>query len=175
MGHEEIWNTLADLITEFRKKEETIPPDVMADLRAAKTLIQVLKADPSCVENVPDIDVYLENVESYLIMEAHKKFGAEFADEWMTKLREARKITTEEKRIESASRFVPGLPRGQHWVRIQVSKETPKKEVKKLVEELGLSFEEQKDGYMLIYGESEKLKLFVKKTAEKFGGQRRNS
>ena len=175
MGREELWKALADLINEFRKKGETIPSDIMTDLRAAKTLLQLLKADPNCVDNVPSIEAYFGNVESYLVMTAHEKFGEQFAHEWMEKLKEARKITTEEKRIESASRFVPGLPRGQHWVRIQVSKETPKKEVKKLVEELGLSFEEQKDGYMLIYGESEKLKLFVNKTAEKFGGQRRNS
>jgi len=170
MGREEIWKTLADLITEFRKKKETIPPDVMADLRAAKTLIQVLKADPNRVENVPTIDFYLGNVESYLITEAHKKFGAEFADEWMEKLKEARRIKAKEEEIEPTARFVPGLPKGQHWVRIQISKETPEKEVKKLAEESELSFKEQKDGYMLVYGENEKLKLFVKKTAEKFGG-----
>jgi hypothetical protein len=142
----------------------------MADLRAAKTLIQVLKADPRCVENVPDIDIYLENVESYLIMEAHKKFGAEFADKWMTKLKEASKITVEENVMEPVSRFVPGLPRGQRWVRVQITKETPEIEVKRLAEESGLTYKEQKDGYVLVYGESEKIKLFVKKAAEKFGG-----
>jgi hypothetical protein len=170
MGREEVWKTLDDLITQFRKRDETIPPDVMADLRAAKTLIQVLKADPRCVENVPDIDIYLENVESYLIMEAHKKFGAEFADKWMTKLKEASKITVEENVMEPVSRFVPGLPRGQRWVRVQSTKETPAIEVKRLAEESGLTYKEQKDGYVLVYGESEKIKLFVKKAAEKFGG-----
>jgi len=170
MGREDVWKTLADLITEFRKKGETVPPDVMADLRAAKTLIHVLKADPNRVENVPTIEAYLGNVESYLIMEAHKKFGAEFADGWMEKLKEAGKLTAEEERIESTSRFVPGLPRGHHWVRIQISEETPEKEVKRLAEESGLSYKKQKGGYVLVYGEKEKLKLFVKKTAEKFGG-----
>jgi len=170
MRYGEVWKTLADLITEFRKRGETIPSNVMADLRAAKTMIQVLRADPERVENVPTIEAYLGNVESYLIMEAHKKFGAEFADDWMERLREARKITAEEEKIEPASRFVPGLPRGQHWVRVQISNEMPEKEVKRLAEESGLSFKKMRDGYALVYGEGEKLKLFVKRTAEKLGG-----
>jgi hypothetical protein len=172
MGHGEVWKTLADLITEFRKKGETIPPNVMADLRAAKTMIQVLKADPNRVENVPNIETYLGNVEAYLIMEAHTKFGAEFANEWMEKIREARKTTAEEKATAPASRFVPGLPRGHQWVRLQISNETPEKEVQRLADELGLSYKRQRDGYMLVYGEGEKLKLFVKKTAEKLGAEK---
>lgn len=175
MGREEVWKTLDDLITQFRKRDATIPPDVMADLRAAKTLIHVLKADPRCVENVPDVDIYLENVESYLIIEAHKKFGAEFADEWMTKLKEARKITVEEKPTEPASRFVPGLPKEQRWIRVQITKETPETEVKRLAEELGLSYKRQSGEHVLVYGENEKIKLFVKKTAEKLVAQKRNS
>jgi hypothetical protein len=44
------------LITESRKKEETIWSDFMADLLGVKTLIQVPKADPTYFENVPVAD-----------------------------------------------------------------------------------------------------------------------
>jgi len=67
---------------------------------------------------------------------------------------------------------VPGLPRGQKWVRVQVSKETPEKEIKKLAEETGLSFKVQRDGYVLVYGEDERLKLFVKQAGEKLSGKK---
>jgi len=167
MGHDEVWKTLADLITEFRRRGEPIPSNVMEDLRAAKTMIQVLRADPNRIENVPSIELYLGNVESYLIFEAQKKFGSEFVEEWMQKIREARETKAVEEKPEPSSRFVPGLPRGQRWVRVQISKETAEKEVKGLADELGLSHKKQKNGYMLVYGEEEKLKLFVKKTAEK--------
>jgi len=170
MGYGEIWKILDDLIIEFRKRGETIPPNVMEDLRAAKTMIQVLKADPSRAENIPSIEMYLSNVESYLIFTAHQKFGAEFAQGWMEKLREARKtvhVGEEEKAWEPASKFVPGLPRHKKWVRVQVSDETPKNEIKQLAAECGLSTRMQTDGYMLVYGEDEKLKLFVQKTGEK--------
>jgi hypothetical protein len=82
-----------------------------------KKLLQLRKVNANCVDNVPSIEAYLGNVESYLIMKAHEKFGEQSAHEWMKRLKEARKIATEEERIESASKFVPGLPRGHHWGR----------------------------------------------------------
>jgi len=171
MGYGEIWKILDDLIIEFRKRGENVPPNVIEDLRAAKTMIQVLKADPTRTENVPSIEMYLENVESHLIFTS-QKFGPKFAESWMRKLYEARKTVRmgeEEKAWEPTSKFVPGLPRGQKWVRVQVSAETPKNEMKKLAAECGLSTRMQTDGYMLIYGDGAKLKLFVQKTGEKLG------
>jgi len=73
MDHEEVWKVLNDLIIEFRKKGETVPPEVMADLRAAKTLIHVLKADPTKKENVPTIEMYLGNVEFRFLRKLLKK------------------------------------------------------------------------------------------------------
>jgi len=167
MGHEEVWKTLNNLIIEFRKKGETIPPEVMADLRAAKTLMQVLKADPTKKENVPTIEMYLGNVESHLVLAAQASFGSEFVNRWMKRLRDAREKPDVELPAETASKFVPGLPRGQRWVRVQVSEETPKEEIEELVKEIGLACKMQDDGFMLVYGEGEKLKRFIKRTAAK--------
>jgi len=167
MGHEEIWKTLNDIIVEFRKNGEIIPPEVMEDLRAAKTLIHVLKADPAKMENVPTIEMYLNNVESHLIFAAQAKFGAKFVNLWMIRLKEAREKPDVEVPAETASKFVPGLPRSQRWVRVQVSSETPKEEIEELVKESGLACKMQDDGYMLVYGDGEKLKHFIKRTAAK--------
>jgi len=167
MGHEEVWKTLNDLIIEFRKKGEIIPSEVMEDLRAAKTLIHVLKADPTKTENIPVIETYLGNVESHLIFAAQTIFGSEFVNHWMKKIQEAREKPDLEVPATTASRFVPGLPRGQRWVRVQVSEETPKEEIEELVEKSGLTCKMQDDGYMLVYGDGEKLKQFIKRTAAK--------
>jgi hypothetical protein len=43
MSYEEKWKVLADLLAELQEKGETIPADVINDLRSAKTMIQVLK------------------------------------------------------------------------------------------------------------------------------------
>jgi len=170
MGYGEIWKILDDLIIEFRKRGETIPPNVIEDLRAAKTMIQFLKADPKRAENIPSIEMYLSNVESYLIFTSQQKFGVEFAENWMKKLHEARKtirIGEEEETWKPASKFIPGVPRDQKWLRVQVSAETPKNKIERLAAECGLSTRIQADGYVLVYGDDEKLKFFVQKTGEK--------
>lgn len=167
MGHEKVWKTLNDLVIEFRKRGESVPPSVINDLRAAKTLIHVLKADPTKIENVPVIETYLGNVESHLIFTAQTAFGSEFVKHWMRKIWNAREKPDVETPAEPASKFVPGLPRGQRWVRVQVSEETPKEEIEELVRQSRLTCRMQENGYMLIYGKGEKLKNFIKRTAAK--------
>lgn len=176
MGYVEIWKILDELIVEFRKRGEPVPTNIIEDLRAAKTMIQVLQADPKRVEHVPTIEMYLGNVESYLIFVADQKFGSEFADGWMEKLREAKKtvrIGEKEASWEPTSKFVPGVPKGQRWLRVQVSVETPETEIKQSASEFGLSTKVQADGYVLVYGDDEKLKRFVQKTGEKLRRQKR--
>lgn len=161
MRYEETWKVLADLITELRKKGEVIPASVMNDLRSAKTMIQILKADPSHTENIPRIETYLGNVEFYLISLAQEKFGSEFVEQWIGKLGKARKRISEEEEVEAVSRFVAGLPRGKCWVRVQVSEDTPQEDIENLAEENGLSHKRQRNGYVLVYGDDESVKSFV--------------
>jgi hypothetical protein len=172
MSYEENWKVLADLLTELRKKGEKIPTDVMNDLRSAKTMIQILKADPTHIENIPRIETYLRNVESYAILVAQEKLGTGFVERWLRKLEKARKTKIEEKE-KVTPRFVPGLPRDKNWVRIQISKDTPRQDVESLVKENKLSCKMQKNGYMIVYGNGESIKSFVKKMAEKFRGTRK--
>jgi len=166
MGYEEVWSVLADLLTELRNKE-AIPADVMSDLRSAKTMIQILKADPTHIENIPRIETYLENVEFCLISVAQEKSGSEYVKRWMKKLEEARRKVPEGEKA-APHRFIPGIPRGKRWVRVQVSEDTPQRGIEKLAEKNELSYEMQEDGYVLVYGKNENLKTFVKKLAGKF-------
>ncbi len=161
MNYEENWKVLADLFTELRRKGEKIPADVMNDLRSAKTMIQILKADPTHIENIPRIETYLGSVESYAIFVAHEKLGTEFVERWLRKLEKAKRVKIEEKE-EAPPRFVPGLPRDKNWVRIQISEDAPRKDVERLVKENRLSCKMQKNGYMLVYGNGESIKSFVK-------------
>jgi hypothetical protein len=168
MGHNQVWKTLDSLVAEFRKHGQTVPPNIIEDLRSAKTLIQVLKADPKHAENIPTIEMYLGNVESYLIFEAHKKIGAAFAEDWMQRLREARKAAeAEEELLEPSSKFVSGMPRDQKWLRVQVSDEMQENKIKTTAAECGLSTRIQPDGYLLVYGDDNGIKLFIQKIGEK--------
>jgi len=166
MGYEEVWNVLEDLIAILRNKGQLIPANVMSDLHSAKTMIQVYKADTAHIENIPRIEIYLENVETQLISIFQEKAGPEFAAKWMKKLEEARRKVSEEK--EESARFVPGIPRDKHWLRVQISEATPRKEIEKLAKENSLSYKIQKDGYILVYGDDKNVKAFVKKMAAKF-------
>ena len=161
MGYEEVWKVLADLLTNLRKAGERIPANVMNDLRSAKTMIQILKADPTHIENLPRIEAYLEDVESYLIFLAQNKFGSDYVEQWMKKLEGARREIYEEGEPRVVSRFVPGLPRAERWVRIHVSEDAPKRAIERLAEENQLSYRMQEDGYMLVYGDVERIKAFV--------------
>ena len=168
MGRNQVWKTLDSLVAEFRKHGQTVPQNIIEDLRSAKTLMQVLRADPKHEENLPTIEMYLGNVESYLIFEAHKKIGAAFAEDWMRRLREAREAAeVEEEPLEPSSKFVSGAPRDQKWLRVQVSDEMPENEIKKIATECGLSTRIQPDGYLLVSGDESGIKLFIQKTGEK--------
>jgi len=171
MSYEENWKVLADLLTELRKKGEKIPPDVMNDLRSAKTMIQILKANQTHLEGIPRIETYLRNVESFAVLVAQEKLGTEFVERWLRKLEKAKKTEIEEEKV--TPRFVPGLPRDKNWVRVQISEDTPKEDVETLVKKNKLSCKMQKNGYMLVYGNGESIKSFVKKMAEKFRGTRK--
>lgn len=166
MGYEEVWRMLADLLKELRNKDETIPANVMNDLRSAKTMIQILKADPTHTENIPRIETYVENVESHLIAGSQENFGAEYVKQWMKKLEKARRRVDEKE--ETAPRFVSGIPRGKEWVRVQVSKATPQSTLEALAKENRLSLRRQDDGYVLVYGRNENIRAFLKKLGEKF-------
>ena len=171
MGYEAVWKVLSDLVTELRRRDEAIPPEVMEDLRSAKTMIQILKADPARTETLTRIETYLEKVESRLFYIAREKIGPENAEQWMQKLAKARRKIHEE--VTPPPRFVPALPRDKHWVRIQVSEDTPREDAERLAEGTGLSYRMQENGYLLVYGDEKGIKSFVKKMAEKFRGARK--
>ncbi|MEM3703791.1 MAG: DUF2096 family protein [Candidatus Bathyarchaeia archaeon] len=166
MGYLAVWKVLEEMITDLKKRGVSVPADIFNDLKCAKTLINVLKADPASLETSQKIEECLNNVEAYLITEG-QKFGDKYVEAWIKKLEEAsRKVLDEE---EKENRFVPGLPRDQRWLRIKPSKEMTIEALKTLAGESNLSFGVQSDGCLLVYGDDERLKDFVKKMATKYG------
>ena len=163
MGYEEKWKSIADFLIELQKEGEQIPEDVINDLRSAKTMIQVLIADPNNMESISRIDTYLRNVESYAINTA-EKHGTKQVEAWLKKF----EIKNREEEKETISRFVTGIPRQKKWVRIQISEDTPSNDIKKLVKISDLSYKIQKNRYILVYGNGENIKSLMKKMTERF-------
>lgn len=171
LGYLAAWKVLEKMVTDFKKRKVTIPAQVMSDLKNARTVINILKAEPDREETVQRIEEYLRNVESYLVSEGQNRFGTEYVDEWLKRVDDAGTKAVDEEKEES---FVPGLPRQQKWLRITPSAELPLEKLKAFAENLSLSYTVQPDGCLLVFGEEKAIKDFVKKIAAKYKPKTRN-
>jgi hypothetical protein len=165
MGYTATWRILEDIIIELRKKGVTIPPNVMTDLKSAKLMINISQAEGSTGEVTQKVEEYLANVEGYLITEAEKTFGSERVDEWLRRLEAAICEVCEVK--EEEDKFILGVPRDQKWIRVEPIQSLRPERLKQLAQELNLTVNPQKDGRLVVYGQPENIKEFLKKmTAE---------
>jgi hypothetical protein len=163
MGYPSVWKVLEEMVTDFKKNEVTVPADIIGDLKSAKTIIRILKADPSCGENAQKIDEYLTNVESFLISEAQRRFGQAYVDGWLRRVDEAgRKVVDEE---EEETKFVSGVTGERKWIRLTPTKDLSLEKLKALARESNLSCRVQNDEHLVVLGSDAVLKDFVKKIA----------
>jgi hypothetical protein len=165
LDYEAAWGLMSNLIAELRKSGEVIPMNVMSDLRAAKTMMEVYKVDQSHSESLLKIEEYLANLESYLMPVVKKRLGEEQMNMWLNSLAETqRHVPSWESKPHKS--FPIGVPRDSKWVRIEPSNEITIEKIKHLTRQIGLKSKIQKDGNVLVFGEEQKLKLFVKNMAE---------
>lgn len=159
------WKVLSDLLVVLRSRGADVPAHVVRDLRLARSLIEAMKASPGHPELAAKAEELLLGVESFLLAEAEFRLGPGEAGEWARKLEEA---SLEATPGEPEARFRPGLPRDKHWVRVRISEELPEELLERLAREEGVSTTMQPDGFLLVSGEEEKVKSFVKRLAEHF-------
>jgi len=169
LGYVSIWKVLEEMVADFRRREMTIPPQVMSDLKSAKTTIRILGAGPQDENGIRRVDQYLMNVESYLVTEGQKKLGQRYIDEWLKRLDNAirERIDDEQKML----RFVPGMPRQQKWIRITPTAGISIKSLETTAVKMKLSHEIREDGSLLVWGDDRAIKDFVKNLASKYEGQ----
>jgi hypothetical protein len=154
------------MIADFRRRGEPVPSKIMADLKSAGTMIRLLKLDATCGETVQKVEEYLGNVESYVMPKGEKLFGKGYAEEWLKRLAEARRSLTKE---EKETRFIAGLPRDEHWIRVKPSEEMSLERLKMMAEGSNLSWNAQADGSLLVHGREECIRSFVMKMTTKYG------
>jgi hypothetical protein len=173
MSYEAVWKVLEEIIIELRKKGVATPPNVMNDLKSAKVLMKVLAAsERDRGETAPKIEQYLGSVEAYLVTEAEKTFAPARIDEWLRRLEEASCDTCqtcgvrEEVKGKAEAKFITGVPRDQKWIRVEPLASLSAEKLKQLAGETNLSFREETDGHLTVYGSAEDIKRFVKKMTE---------
>jgi hypothetical protein len=153
------WKLLEDMMLELRKNGVEIPPKVLGDLRAAKSMIKLSCRKDSHGETIAKAEEYSANVEAYLVNEAQKTLGPERVDTWLKSLEEANLQICEEPQKPA---FVTGVPRDQKWVRIEPIAELSKEQIVQFAEENKLHVKPEDDGRLVVFGDAEALRTFVK-------------
>lgn len=101
------------------------------------------------------------NVESFLVTEGQKVLGSDAVDEWLRRLEEANAQICQEPAKEN--KFVTGVPRDQKWVRVEPIANLPTERILLIAKAQNLAVNPQKDGRLVVYGQPENLKDFLKK------------
>ena len=167
MGHNMAsWKVLEEMLIDLEKKNIVIPENILSDLRSAKSMIKLhctsAKGAGDALQKAEELSA---NVEAYLAEEAQKIFGSKHVDAWLRRLEEANAQVCEESIIEN--KFVTGVPRDQKWVRVEPIKALPAARIVQIAEEQSLQVKTEADGRLVVYGQPEGIKAFVKKmTAE---------
>ena len=167
MGHNMAsWKVLEEMLIDLEKKGVVIPANILSDLRSAKSMIKLhctsAKGAGDALQKTEELST---NVEAYLAEEAQKIFGPEKVDAWLRRLEEANAEVCEEPTSEN--KYVTGVPRDQKWVRVEPIKDLPAVRIVEIAEEQDLQVKSEKDGRLVVYGQLDGIKAFVKQmTAE---------
>jgi hypothetical protein len=161
------WKTLEDLLIELKKKDVQVPAKIVEDLRAARSMIELACREGTHGEAVTKAEEYTANVEAYLIGQAQEVFEPTEVDEWFRRLEKANTPAhcIVQGSTENKEKFVVGVPRGQKWIRIETDSKLPAEYVLKLAGERNLAVNKQADGRLVVYGQPDDVKAFVKQVA----------
>ncbi|MCL2691760.1 MAG: DUF2096 domain-containing protein [Candidatus Bathyarchaeota archaeon] len=172
MGHTmAVWRVLEDLLVELRKKDVQIPVNILEDLRAARSMIDLSYSEEDvCEAAVAKAEAYTTNVEAYLISQAQAVFEPALLNEWFNRLKEAANLQqTVNKETATVdvieSRFAVGVPRNQNWIRIETDNKLFEEYVFKLAEKWNLTVNKQADKRLIVYGCLSGVKSFIKQIA----------
>ncbi len=167
MGHNiASWKLIEDMMLELRKKGVAIPHNIVNDLRSAKVMINLACKEDSRGEVIQKAEEYTANVEAYLMTEAQKVLGSEQVDLWLMRLEQANAQVREEP--EQEDQFVTGVPRDQKWIRVEPINNLPTERIQQIAKEQSLQVKAQNDGRLVVFGQPEDIKSFLKKlTSEK--------
>jgi hypothetical protein len=166
MNYEYLWKALEQLIVDLRGKGVTIPAELVDDLKSAQTYINIARTDSTALDIVTDIELYLEKVESNLMYLAETDVGEAYVKECLKKVSEARMKGLREA-APVKPKFVSGVPRGDHWIRLQVSDLISEADLSPLIEQFQLTVKPQENGYLLIHGKQEDVKALLKEVTDK--------
>ncbi len=165
MGYAAKWKALEDLMIELRKKGFETPAGVINELRSAKLMIKIAETGECQGDTTLKLEEILGSLESDLVTEAQNVLTAQEVDVWLKRLDEA-SLPTCEVKFESEKGLITGVPRDQKWIRVEPMPNLPAVRLTQIAKENSLSTNPQKDGRLVVYGQQESIKAFLKKMTE---------
>jgi hypothetical protein len=157
---------LEEIIVELRRKGLEVPDNILSDLKSARALMKIIKADSHGMsETAPRIEEYLGNVEAYVMAEAERWFAPEQVSQWLAALDLASctgRVSGQEPEAEEPMRIIPGVPRDQKWVRVEPIAGLPLERLEQLASEAGLGFRRESSGRLVVFGADEAVKGFIR-------------
>ncbi len=165
MSYSAKWKVLESMMIELQKKGVRTTPEFLNDLRSAKLMIKISQSEGSKGDANLKLEEYLANVESYLVTQAQGVLSSDAIDEWLRRLDESN-LQICEIGPESENKFITGVPRDQKWIRVEPMPNLNSERLKQIAKENNLSADLQKDGRLVVYGQQEGIKGFLKKMAE---------
>jgi hypothetical protein len=173
MGHTvAVWRVLEALLLALRKNGVQVSSEVIEDLRAARSMIDLSYREDASETAAAKAEMYTANVEACLISQAQEVFEPAIVDEWLARLKEASLQQAADKNEvsednTSGGRFVFGVPRDQKWLRIETDSSLSEEYVLKSAEKWCLTVNKQADGRLMVSGTIDDVKAFVKQITVK--------
>ena len=152
---------LDELMLEVIGKNVDIPAHVADDLKSARTLAKIDLLKPGNNDVATKIMIAIENVEMNLLALADIHLGKDAAEAWQRRINESLEKRALCNASAPASRIASGVPRSDHWIRIQSDFLDSVEGAMEILEHSPLSAIAQDDGNILIHGKREDVSGFL--------------
>jgi len=154
------------LMLELIEKQVAIPRHVMDDLKAGRSLASIGRRNPGDADVAAQTMAILQSVEMNLLSLAEMGVDSAYADAWQGRIAQAYQEESAQA-APAAVRFVTGVPKSEHWIRMQASELAAIEGADDRLAALALSARPQEDGYILIHGKKEAVSAFLNEVREK--------
>lgn len=166
MNYVNVSKQLEALMVDLMQRGVSIPQLVIDDLNSGRSLIHVYSTDPEGLDAALETSPYLQKVEMGLLMLADTVVDKDYANAWQNRISAAYMEPTqaaEQQPLAAApSSYVSGIPKGVYWIRLKVADLTLSSGLEPLLEQFGLTMQEQPDGHLLVYGRKEDVTALIR-------------
>jgi len=151
---------LDELMLELLGKGVAIPAHVTESLKTGRSYSGILRKKPDDGDIIVKTGGALENAEMNLLSLAESAEGREYSEYWQRRVIAAYQEEITDTSV-AAPRFVPGLPKGDHKIRMEASYLEEIGYDKQGLESHSLTSVTQEDGYLLIHGKKTDVTAFL--------------